>query len=109
MAEFTPEEMDNIIGAFKTLGVKPKADTPDDFAAWMVGYVSSVKEEIPITTGPDPSFPPTDPPVPPASSASPAITVSQPLRICTFSGDAKTESSYDLWRFEVRTGSFLLC
>ena len=97
--EFTEEEIQNILGAFKALKVKPKADTPEDFAKWMADFTASmggypVKEE------------PKDLPTSSHATASIAtghihVTLPHELRISVFSGDSKSEASYELWRYEV--------
>jgi hypothetical protein len=93
--EFTEEEVQNILGAFKALKVKPKADTPEDFAKWMADFTTSmgafpVKEEQTSSHAT-------------ASIASGHVYVTLPheLRISVFSGDRKSETSYELWRYEV--------
>ena len=41
--EFTQEEAENLIEAFKELGTKPKANTAADLKSWMESYVSTQK------------------------------------------------------------------
>ena len=93
--EFTDEEVQNILGAFKALKVKPKADTPEDFAKWMADFTASM-EAFPVKEEPTSSHAT-------ASIASGHIHVTFPheLRISVFSGDSKSEASYELWRYEV--------
>ncbi|KAL3885490.1 hypothetical protein ACJMK2_025543 [Sinanodonta woodiana] len=93
--EFTDKEVQNISGAFKALKVKPKADTPEDFSKWMADFTALmgafyVKEE-PTSSHAT------------ASIASGHIHATFPheLRISVFSGDSKSEASYELWRYEV--------
>ncbi len=33
--EFTDEEVEKMVASFKALGVKPKADTPEDLRSWL--------------------------------------------------------------------------
>ncbi|KAL3841536.1 hypothetical protein ACJMK2_019663 [Sinanodonta woodiana] len=93
--EFTDEEVQNILGAFKALKVKPKADTPEDFAKWMADFTGSMGA-FPVKEEPASSHAT-------ASIASGHIHVTFPheLRISVFSGDSKSEASYELWRYEV--------
>ena len=92
--EFTDEEVQNILGAFKALKVKPKADTPEDFSKWMADFTASmgafpVKEEQ--TSHATTSI----------ASGHIHVTFPHELRISVFSEDSKSEASYELWRYEV--------
>ena len=84
MAEFSPEEANQLVDTFKALDVKPNPDTPEDLQAWMLSYLTTqgkipnVEQKTKILPG----FP----------------------RIATFSGDpgAKGDTSFDLWKYEVQ-------
>ena len=39
--EFTDEESAQLVGMFRTLGVKPKSDSPEDLKRWMQSYLES--------------------------------------------------------------------
>ena len=66
------EEIDNIVSAFKDMDIKPSAQTPGDFKAWMEEYKDDEQWD---------AFLP---------------------RISTFTGDEKTGTPYDIWRYEVQ-------
>ena len=66
------EEIDNIVSAFKDMDIKPSAQTPEDFKAWMEEYKDDEQWD---------AFLP---------------------RISTFTGDEKTGTPYDIWRYEVQ-------
>lgn len=85
----TPAEIENIVKAIGSMKVKPKADTPQDFIQWMSALVKNpeVKTE---TTSADA--------VKVDSHTTPNV---QYPRISIFSGDSKTDASYDVWRYEV--------
>lgn len=87
--EFTNEEIDNIIDQFKAMGVKPKADTPEDLKQWMKqllensGELAKVKHEKVETE----------------------VKVGQIPKIPLFSGDPfcpKNETTFVQWRYHVR-------
>lgn len=44
--EFTPEEGEQLLEAFKALGVKPKADTPEDLQRWMAEHLQARGMEV---------------------------------------------------------------
>ncbi|KAL3880738.1 hypothetical protein ACJMK2_032955 [Sinanodonta woodiana] len=92
--EFT-DEVQNILGAFEAMNVKPKAVSLEDFAMWMTEFTAS-NGTIPVKEEPTSSHEM-------ASIASVHIHVTLPheLRISVFSGDSNSEASYELWRYEV--------
>lgn len=83
MADMTEEEVQMLVGHLRTMKVKPKVDTLDDFQAWMRG-VSAEQDAKPsfvtYNTGAIQHFP----------------------KISPFSGDTKKEVAYDVWRSEVQ-------
>ena len=88
----TDEEAKQLIAAFNKLKLKPKADTAEDLAAWMEDIVHSK-----VKTDPDPHGPA-------SASKSPAVQSHVP-RISFFTGEPPknaTESTYDLWKYEVK-------
>ena len=96
----TPQEIVNIVSALKALKVKPKADTPEDFLHWMSSMAkasaSTEKKETQAH-----ALPKTNPlPLPSDIYGKHANPHYYP-RISTFSGDAKSESTYELWKYEV--------
>ena len=68
------EEIDNIVMAFKDMDLKPSAKTPEEFKMWMEEY----------------------------KEADDDIWDAYLPRISAFSGDEKTGTPYDLWRYDVQ-------
>ncbi|CAG2194014.1 unnamed protein product [Mytilus edulis] len=68
------DEISNIVMAFKEMDLKPCAQTPDDFKTWMADYKDTDDD----------------------------LWNAYLPRISAFSGDAKTGTPYDLWRYEVQ-------
>ncbi|VDI62944.1 Hypothetical predicted protein, partial [Mytilus galloprovincialis] len=68
------DEISNIVMAFKEMDLKPCAQTPDDFKTWMEDYKDTDDD----------------------------LWNAYLPRISAFSGDAKTGTPYDLWRYEVQ-------
>ena len=74
--EMTAEEMLQLWTSLKKMGIKP-----ENFMAWTAG--STVKQkETAVPKTPTPFYKP-------------------PLRLSVFSGDKKSDVSYDLWKYEV--------
>ena len=106
MAEFSQDELQAIATAFQELNVKPKADSATDFKEWMKDYVANLNDggdaNVKIEPGmvdakPEVAKPETDMP----AAASKIMTHHIPKLSC-FSGDgSKSDTSYDLWRYEV--------
>ena len=94
--EMSATEAENILKAIKALKLKPKADTPEDFKHWMEAVVASGG------TGPDtnPSST-TSGNKSPGTSATPSQYHGFP-RISNFSGAPKSETSYELWKYEIQ-------
>lgn len=96
----TPQEIVNVVSALKALKMKPKADTPEEFVQWLNSMAknteSTVKKEPPTRTLPDSS----PQPRPTEFHRQPANPHYYP-RISTFSGDAKSDATYELWKYEV--------
>lgn len=86
------EEIDKVVSALKKLKMKPKTDTAEDFLSWMSSVVQEkkVKKEVVDTDNA-------------SASSQPAKSVppSQFPKIPFFSGDSKTDATYDVWRYEV--------
>lgn len=80
MADLTEAELQQIGEAFKSLGVKPKADTPADLDSWMKEYVKQK-----------------------GVSASSVHVHAQLPRIVIFSGEPKGDQvSFDVWKYDVK-------
>lgn len=81
MADFTPEELTKLGEAFKSLGVKPKMDNPQDLKSWMKDYV---KQE--------------------GAGEDAAVHVYAQLpRIVVFSGEPKgDQATFDVWKYDVK-------
>jgi len=80
MADLTAAELEKLGEAFKSLGVKPKADSPEDLENWMKEYVKQ------------------------KGSATSSIHVHAQLpRIVVFSGEPKGDQvSFDVWKYDVK-------
>jgi hypothetical protein len=100
--EFTNEEVQLLVSHLKTLGIKPKLDTPEDLQQWMEDYslatgTSSEETEEPGEEGDGKPKEPEQP-----FNINTLATVSQLPRISTFSGESsKTDTPFDLWKYEV--------
>ena len=85
----TTDEIKNIVSALESLKMKPKADSPQDFIKWM--KISTQEKETSsadvAVTKSGSSF---------ASAPSP-----QYIKISSFSGNSKSDATYDVWRYEV--------
>ncbi|VDI80157.1 Hypothetical predicted protein [Mytilus galloprovincialis] len=68
------DEISNIVMAFNEMDLKPCAQTPDDFKTWMEDYKDTDDD----------------------------LWNAYLPRISAFSGDVKTGTPYDLWRYEVQ-------
>ena len=100
--EFSEEEQTKIMDAFKALGVKPKADSPQDLQTWMLEHLQAagkVKSEDEEEDDDDDD----DDDAEPEKVNRTATSNSQWPRLSTFSGDetSKTDVSFDLWKYEV--------
>ena len=86
--DLNEEELQSIGEAFKEMGVKPKAQSKEDFQKWLLEYSKGAK---------------------PKATASASViqehqmtsTIVHPPRLPNFSGDKKGETTFDLWKFEV--------
>ena len=85
--EFSSEETQNIVEAFKVLGVKPKANSAENLIQWMKHYAGP-KKTIPVKE----------------EAITPELMtthlLSNNVRLPFFSGDCKGDVAYDLWRYE---------
>ena len=93
LSMFQQTEIESMSKVFTQLGIKPKADTPEQFAQWLEEYQKGakpkLKNETPVMEGAS------------ALSASSQILEKHP-RLPTFSGDKKGETNFDLWKYEVQ-------
>ena len=109
--EFTDDEIDQLVTHLKTLGVKPKMDTAEDFQQWMKDYVIATavddddtgkeeEEEEVETDRKDPVKP---------FNIHPLATISQLPRLSTFSGESsKADAPFDLWKYEVKWDTYAM-
>ncbi len=89
--EFTDQEIKNMVEVFKRKNVKPKADTPDDFEAWLTTF-SALKVE-PSLDGETNSD---------ATSQAKTTVYQRYPKIPPFSGDKQgKDTPYDVWRYHV--------
>lgn len=103
-AEFTDNEIDLLVSHLKTLGLKPKLDTPEDLQQWMQEYVKATTmsdEESDDHEEEEESAKSKDPVKPVHINT--LATIAQLPRVSTFSGDSsKTDAPFDLWKYEVK-------
>ena len=80
MADLSQAELEKLGEAFKTLGVKPKTDSAEDFKSWMKEYVKQTGD------------------------VTPSVHVHAQLpRIVVFSGEPKGDQvSFDVWKYDVK-------
>lgn len=87
MTEFSEEETQQLVGMFRTLGVKPKTDSPDDLRKWMKDYLQSQNG-----AGAPPDV----------KQMVTSTVVTHNPRVSNFSGSTKGDHvSYDVWKYEV--------
>ena len=91
------EEIDQLVKTLSAMKVKPKAETPTQLLGWMSEFVEVARE-----TGAIPKTPVKTEFFSPFSKQTGDLTspFKQPARIAIFSG-GKSDSSYELWRYEV--------
>ena len=91
------EEIDQLVKTLSAMKVKPKAETPTQLLGWMSEFVEVARE-----TGAIPKTPVKTEFFSPFSKQTVDFTspFKQPARIAIFSG-GKSDSSYELWRYEV--------
>ena len=97
---FTDEEAENLLSAFAKLGVKPKADLPEDLLQWMkgLGQAQTMKHEAPQVDEVVKDE------IPHVKEEKYHVTaLSRPPRLSTFTGEKTkgNEVPYDLWRYEL--------
>ncbi|KAL3880119.1 hypothetical protein ACJMK2_032388 [Sinanodonta woodiana] len=88
--EFTDEEVQNILETFKALKVKPKADTPEDFAKWLADFTASMGA-FPVKEEQTSSHATTS-----IASGHIHVTFPHELRISVFSGDRLKQTLKDV-------------
>ena len=94
MSQLTDDEAAQLVGMFRTLGVKPKSDSPEDLKKWMQEYLDS--QSVSDTSQPSTSSS--------TSNSVPNMVVSQNPRVSSFSGVVKGDQvSYEVWKYEVRS------
>lgn len=86
------EEIAKVVSALNKLKVKPKADSAEDFLSWKSSVVleKKVKKEVVDTDNASAS-----------SQAEKSVPPSQLPKILFFSGDSKSDATYEVWRYEV--------
>ena len=80
----TTDEIKNIVSALESLQMKPKADSPQDFIKWM--KISTQEKE---TSSADVA-------VTKSESSSASAPSPQYIKISCFSGDSKSDATYDV-------------
>ena len=94
--EFSEDEAQALIDSFKSLGVKPKGDTPQELQQWMLDYLG-LAGKLPKVENPD--TPKT--PLGHIIKNNVSITTRTP-NLTVFSGDPKAKNeSFDLWKYEI--------
>lgn len=92
-----------LLDAIKRLGALPEAGTPDEVEEWMLNHLQEVGR---VPARDEKSFTSLEDKDEKGKQKGPLSTSvsNQTLRINTFSGDpeAKGETTFDLWRFEVK-------
>lgn len=106
--EFSEEEGKQVLDAFKALGVKPQAYTPEALQHWMVEHLrgkgivppSKLEQQQRVSTERERVSTERDGLV---GATLPGSHNPQWPRLSTFSGEAgsKTDASFDLWKYEV--------
>ena len=97
--ELSETEMRQLAEAFKELGVKPKTTSAKELKLWVINYANWTTPRISQGDMPD-AFD--------AGGATSSLQHSsttythQPPKLPVFSGDKKSDTSYDLWRYEVQ-------
>ncbi|XP_062566718.1 uncharacterized protein LOC134229024 [Saccostrea cucullata] len=94
------EEKEQLMKTLEAMNLKPKADTPADLLGWMSEVVAVGKESGAIPKTPKTPIKPE--PFSPFSNTTMDFTTpfKHPVRIAMFSG-GKSDSTYELWRYEV--------
>ena len=83
----TQDAIKIIVDALKSMKVKPKADTPQDFLKWMEkGKSTEVKTEHHDVDN---------------KTESRSVSNINFPKIPFFSGNSQTDTTYDVWRYEV--------
>lgn len=99
---FSDEEGKQILDAFRALGVKPKASSPEELQNWMVehfsvkgSYAEAAEHEAGSMAG--------GAELPEVRGVGTLMANQQWPRLPTFSGDndSKSDATFDLWKFEV--------
>lgn len=82
------EEIAKVVSALNKLKVKPKADSAEDFLSWMSYVVleKKVKKEVVDTDNASAS-----------SQPEKSVPPSQLPKILFFSGDSKSDATYEVW------------
>ena len=95
-----PEDA-SLLKTLKEMGLKPKADTPEDLKQWMKEFLQSqeeTEEKSPKDVKPKPALQ-----LQQTNKDKPAGVTTHPPKVTCFSGAGhKGETTYDLWRYEVR-------
>lgn len=87
------KEIDSMIEVFTEMGLKPKADTPEQFRQWLEDFQKGAKPKVKHESISE-------------EGATARGTTSQLLeknpRLPIFSGDKKGDTNFDLWKYEVQ-------
>ncbi|KAL5007503.1 hypothetical protein ScPMuIL_016309 [Solemya velum] len=95
MADFTKEEAAKLLESFKSLGIKPHADTPEALTSWLKSYAASL-EQGGVTVEKSQAT---------ASQFPMGHMNFQQPRVSVFNGEkpvGKNDTGFDMWRYEVK-------
>lgn len=95
MADFTKEEAAKLLESFKSLGIKPHADTPEALTSWLKSYAASL-EQGGVTVEKSQAT---------ASQLPMGHMNFQQPRVSVFNGEkpvGKNDTGFDMWRYEVK-------
>lgn len=106
---------ERMLHTFQSMGLNPKGNNPAELGQWMKDYIAQTKDIPPGASKVDQTGVRQDvkPKIPPLSLPSEGSSISRtrsvttlspyPPKIRTFSGgDNKGDTTYDIWRYEVR-------
>lgn len=100
ISQFSPEEKEQLIKAFESLGTKPKMDSADDLRQWMTGFTRAIADDGDVK----PKTADLNQSQSHGSSSRSTTHYVHPPTIAVFHGDAEQKGvPFDTWKFEVLT------